>query len=240
MKFVKQMLKNIVFGKKASSKRYVKYLKSIGVKIGEGTVFHNAISTKIDEQYPFLIEIGSNCHFANDFTIYTHDFSWCVSTNLDGQLLGAAGNVKIGNNVFCGKGVTILRGVTIGDNCIIGSESLVTKNIPSNQVWGGNPAHFICTLEKYIEKRKKSQLEEASNLFISYYQTYNKIPPEKTFYEFFWLFESKSKTNNESFISQINVFEKNGISINEKKENQLFSSYNDFVEFCLKKIENKT
>jgi acetyltransferase-like isoleucine patch superfamily enzyme len=36
-----------------------------------------------------------------------------------------------------------LKEVTIGDNSIIGAGSVVTKSIPSNQIWGGNPAELI-------------------------------------------------------------------------------------------------
>lgn len=34
-------------------------------------------------------------------------------------------------------------GVVIGDNSIIGAGSIVTKNIPDNEVWAGVPAKFI-------------------------------------------------------------------------------------------------
>lgn len=53
--------------------------------------------------------------------------------------------VTIGNNVLIGAGSIILKGVTIGDNSIIGAGSVVTKTIPANEIWGGNPAHFIKT-----------------------------------------------------------------------------------------------
>jgi acetyltransferase-like isoleucine patch superfamily enzyme len=36
-----------------------------------------------------------------------------------------------------------LGGITIGQNSLIGAGSVVTKNIPSNQIWAGNPAKFI-------------------------------------------------------------------------------------------------
>jgi acetyltransferase-like isoleucine patch superfamily enzyme len=51
--------------------------------------------------------------------------------------------INIGSNVFIGMNSTILKGVTIGSNAIIAAESLVTQNIPTNEVWGGNPAKFI-------------------------------------------------------------------------------------------------
>lgn len=42
-----------------------------------------------------------------------------------------------------GAGCTILPGITIGSNSIVGAGSVVTKDIPSNQIWAGNPAKFI-------------------------------------------------------------------------------------------------
>ena len=51
--------------------------------------------------------------------------------------------VKIGNNVFIGANTIVLKGVTIGDRSIIGAGSVVTKNIPEDEIWGGNPAKFI-------------------------------------------------------------------------------------------------
>lgn len=57
------------------------------------------------------------------------------------------GEVVIGNNVWLGDKVTILPGVHIGDNVIIGANSVVTKSVPSNSVWCGNPAKEIKILQ---------------------------------------------------------------------------------------------
>ncbi|MBE9663744.1 acyltransferase [Mucilaginibacter myungsuensis] len=51
--------------------------------------------------------------------------------------------INIGDDVFIGANSIILKGVNIGDRSVIGAGSVVTKNIPSNQVWAGNPAKFI-------------------------------------------------------------------------------------------------
>jgi len=42
-----------------------------------------------------------------------------------------------------GAGAVILGGITIGENAMIGAGSVVTKNIPSNELWVGNPAKFV-------------------------------------------------------------------------------------------------
>lgn len=41
---------------------------------------------------------------------------------------------KIGNNVDIGAGAKILGDITIGDNVLIGANTVVTKNVPSNSV----------------------------------------------------------------------------------------------------------
>lgn len=51
--------------------------------------------------------------------------------------------VVIEDNVFIGMDSIVLKGVTIGKNSIVGAGSVVTKSIPPNQIWGGNPAKFI-------------------------------------------------------------------------------------------------
>lgn len=55
--------------------------------------------------------------------------------------------ISIGDNVFVGAYTIILKGVTIGNNSIIGAGSLVTKDIPADEVWGGNPAKRIKSLK---------------------------------------------------------------------------------------------
>jgi acetyltransferase-like isoleucine patch superfamily enzyme len=52
-------------------------------------------------------------------------------------------DVRVGNNVWIGYGACILRGVTVGDNAVIGTNSVVTKDVPPNAVVGGVPARVI-------------------------------------------------------------------------------------------------
>lgn len=57
--------------------------------------------------------------------------------------LSSKGSVIIGKNVWIGDKATILPGVRIGDGVIIGANSVVTKNVPSNCIACGNPAKIV-------------------------------------------------------------------------------------------------
>lgn len=128
-------------------KKNKEYLLNHGLVIGENV---NLDFNGIDSLYPWLIEIGSDIQFATGVTILAHD----ASTQIP---LGKAkiGRVKIGNCVFIGLNSTVLCNTTIGNNVIIGAGSIVTSDIPSNSVYAGNPAKFICTFDEYIEKNRQ-------------------------------------------------------------------------------------
>ena len=51
--------------------------------------------------------------------------------------------VEVGSNVWIGYGACILRGVRVGDNSIVGTNSVVTKDVPANAVVAGIPARII-------------------------------------------------------------------------------------------------
>ncbi len=51
--------------------------------------------------------------------------------------------IIIEDDVFIGANSIILKGITIGARSIIGAGSVVTKNIPCDEIWAGNPAKFI-------------------------------------------------------------------------------------------------
>lgn len=52
--------KLIVYGHRCSSKRYIRHLRSKGIRIGDGTVFYNPQTAIVDESDPYMIHIGRN------------------------------------------------------------------------------------------------------------------------------------------------------------------------------------
>jgi acetyltransferase-like isoleucine patch superfamily enzyme len=52
-------------------------------------------------------------------------------------------DVEVGSNVWIGYGACILRGVRVGDNAVIGTNSVVTRDVPANAVVGGVPARIL-------------------------------------------------------------------------------------------------
>lgn len=133
----------------------VEYLRSKGMVIGKNNRILCNVSGFGTE--PFLIKIGNDCLFSGGVSFITHDGGINVLnkidefTNMKGKLVKMS-PIIVGNNVYIGVNTIILPGVRIGDNVIIGAGSIVTKDIPSNSVFAGNPARFICDLQAYAEK----------------------------------------------------------------------------------------
>lgn len=127
-------------------------LRKRGLIVGDNFTIENRV--RIDNGFPWLIEIGDNVTLAPDVTILSHDA--CTKKILG---FGAIGKVIIGDNVFIGARSIILPNVKIGENCIIGAGSVVTKDIPSNSIACGNPAKVIKNMADF----KNQKIDEYKN-----------------------------------------------------------------------------
>ena len=127
-------------------------LIKMGLKVRKN--FKRLNGVILDPAHCWLITIGDNVGLGPRVHILAHDASTKQYLNYT-----KIGRVNIGNNVFVGADTIILPNVTIGDNVVIGANSTVTKDIPSNSVYAGNPAKFICTIEEYLDKNKKKMKE---------------------------------------------------------------------------------
>jgi acetyltransferase-like isoleucine patch superfamily enzyme len=90
-----------------------------------------------------LISIGRECVIADRVMMIDFDHG-VVEVERPIRLQGIyKRDTRVGNNVWIGYGACILRGVTVGDNAIIGTNAVVTKDVPANAVVAGVPARVI-------------------------------------------------------------------------------------------------
>ena len=141
-----------IFGRNKYMKHLCKVYSKYGVRFPNGLPRFIAYDVSLDGSANIFI--GSETTIASKTAILTHDYSidYAIKDKEYDHEIKILKNVVIGNNCFIGQRVFILPGVTIGDNSIIGSCSVVTKSVPANCVYAGNPAKFICTLEEYSKK----------------------------------------------------------------------------------------
>jgi acetyltransferase-like isoleucine patch superfamily enzyme len=52
-------------------------------------------------------------------------------------------DVRIGHNVWIGYGASFLRGVTVGNNAVVGTYTVVNKDVPANAVVAGVPVRVL-------------------------------------------------------------------------------------------------
>ena len=88
------------------------------------------------------ITIGDYVSFGHNCMVLTgyHDM------NLRGEQRQSSirsAPIVIKNGAWVASGVIICAGVTIGENAVIGAGSVVTKDVPDNEFWAGQPAKFI-------------------------------------------------------------------------------------------------
>ena len=87
------------------------------------------------------VTIGAHSLLGPNIGIYPVNHATDAEERMNGGCYGKP--VHIGRNVWLGGDVKVLAGVTIGDNAIIGTGSIVTKDIPANVVAVGNPCRVI-------------------------------------------------------------------------------------------------
>lgn len=96
------------------------------------------------------IVINEDVFIGGDCKIYDTDFHsiYYEDRIINGDICARSEPVYIGKGAFIGTGSIILKGVNIGDKSVIAAGSIVTKDIPSNEVWGGNPIKFLFKIEQ--------------------------------------------------------------------------------------------
>ncbi|MCM3024543.1 maltose acetyltransferase domain-containing protein [Heyndrickxia ginsengihumi] len=92
------------------------------------------------------VRIGDNCFIAPGVHIYTATHPLDPVERNSGVEFGKP--VTIGDNVWIGGRAVINPVVKIGNNVVIASGAVVTKDIPDHVVVGGNPAAIIKNIDE--------------------------------------------------------------------------------------------
>lgn len=116
--------------------------KSARVVVGRNVAFSNNVSIIAMQS----VTIGDDCLIGDLSLFMDSDFHEIDPDNRRNGS-GVSKAVAVGRNVWFGSRVIVQKGVTIGENSIIASQSVVTRDIPANCIAGGNPAKVIRYLE---------------------------------------------------------------------------------------------
>jgi acetyltransferase-like isoleucine patch superfamily enzyme len=125
------------------------------VEIGEKTVLGQECTISAYQH----ISIGEQCVIADRAMFIDFDHGVVeVERPIRAQGIYKR-DVEVGSNVWIGYGACILRGVRVGDNSIVGTNSVVTKDVPANAVVAGIPARIIRMREAPQELRWRHPVE---------------------------------------------------------------------------------
>ena len=110
------------------------------IRIGAGTFLNIGVMVAAHE----LVEIGDHCMFANGcfVTDAAHRFD-DPDRPVTWQGFTSKGPTRIGDNVWCGANVVVTSGVTIGERCVVGANSVVTRDLPPYSIAAGAPAAVV-------------------------------------------------------------------------------------------------
>ena len=135
------------------------------VRIMKGTSFAQNMDVKIGHNVQFgeFCNIASNVHFGNNILMagrvcfvgkQDHTFSTPGKTIWNGER-GNNGITVVEDDVWIGTAAIIMSGITIGNGSIVAAGSVVTKDIPACEIWGGVPAKKIRNRFRTEEQIKK-------------------------------------------------------------------------------------
>jgi len=89
------------------------------------------------------VSFGNNFHSGENCRIITHNHNFDHGEAIPYDSTYITKKVTIEDNVWLGDSVIVVGNVTIGEGAIVGAGAVVTKDVPSGAIVGGNPAKLI-------------------------------------------------------------------------------------------------
>ena len=232
---IKTIIKKLILPNTYSQEAYIKYLRKNGVTIGNNVSIYAPNRTSIDIRKPWLVSIGNNCKITSGVTILAHDYSVSVIRRKFGQFIGGSLPVSIGENVFIGMGSTILMGTTIGNNCIVGANSVVKGDFPSDSVIAGNPAKVVCSIDEFYKKNLKNWVNNAKKCALAIYKNSGHKPTiEEMSDGYAWLYLERKLETVEKYKRFFTLSSDDYKDVIEcfMKTQPLYDSFEAFIEDC--------
>ncbi|SCX82434.1 acyltransferase [Flavobacterium caeni] len=120
------------------------------IQIGDNTTVESAhfAVTEPDRS----ITIGQDCMFSTGIEFRTGD-SHSIIDNTTKLRINYAKDIHVKDHVWIGANAIILKGVTLGNDCIVGTGSLVTSDVPDNCIAAGIPAKVVKENINWLKKR---------------------------------------------------------------------------------------
>ena len=112
------------------------------ITIGENTYLGRDCQV-VSDPSGAKITIGKDCAISHNVNIRTQRHPLEVHSRDREDTSSLAADIVIGEGVLIGANVFIRGGVSIGDHSVVGANSVVTRNVPPQCVFGGVPARQI-------------------------------------------------------------------------------------------------
>ena len=110
------------------------------IRIGSGCFLNIGVMVASTQ----LVEIGDHCMLANGCFVSDGDHRFDDPDRpVPWQGFSSKGPTRLGDNVWCGANVVVTSGVQVGERCVIGANSVVTKDVPPFSVAAGVPARVL-------------------------------------------------------------------------------------------------
>ncbi len=126
----------------------------IGAECSIGALAHIGSEATLGDR----VRVQGGAYIANECIVWDDVFIGPNATLLNDKHPPSRDSEKwkpvvIESRAVIGGGATIVPGVVVGEDAVLAAGAVLTKNLPSGEVWAGNPAKFLMTREQYEERR---------------------------------------------------------------------------------------